>query len=121
MHKAKADRLLPAGAVAPMIRWFATISISQAIAGLRKNKDVMHPASKMADTTNSPSDVFPVAFVIKPRILGPTIPPSTPNELIVAIAVAAATPVNIPIGYVHNGGIADRSPAVPTDKAISMT
>jgi hypothetical protein len=30
--------------------------------------------------------------------LGPTIPPRTPNELIVAIAVAAATPENMLIG-----------------------
>ena len=75
----------------------------------------------MAATTTSPNDRLPVVLVINPRILGPTIPPRTPNELIVAIAVAAATPENILIGYVHNGGIADKSPAVAMDKAINMT
>ena len=86
-----------------------------------KNIETIQPASKKAATTTNPNDRLPVALVIKPRILGPTIPPRTPNELIVAIAVAAATPENILIGYVHKGGIADKSPAVAMDKAINIT
>ena len=56
------------------------------------------PASKNPATTINPNERFPVRLVINPRIFGPTIPPKTPKELMVAIAVAAATPENIPMG-----------------------
>ncbi len=66
------------------------------------------------------SDRLPVASAIKPRMFGPTMPPRTPNELMVAIAVAAATPENMLIGNVQSGGIADNNPAVATDKPTSI-
>ena len=80
----------------------------------------MEPAIRKAATTTRPDEILPVAFVTKPRIFGPTIPPRTPNELMVAIAVAAATPENIPMGKVHRGGIADNRPAVAIDNPVSI-